>query len=615
MSALVVFVSVVPYGAATAQVRAGSAELTLTATYGECYGISQPVSVSVDMTDTSTTVVGGQFFLSYDVTALAFVSIDPGDPPFTNELHEYVDTVSGEIDYAVGIPLGGQGTSEDRTMAVLNFIAVDEACNAAGLVSFREHDPPSRLGDATGENVDLQLNNLGPITIDGPPIIGGLVASGGAVNDECEFELNFSATVTDDCCIMADDVTVVATLVTGDAALSPVVNLVQVGPAEVSVDGTVTLSDLTSCAATVQLTLDASDCCQNSAVQVQQTADVSDEMPPAIDCPAEIVIDPDAGSCEALVTFDPITATDNCDSDVSVICDYAGGDVEPAGTTITVTCQSTDHCGNDASCIFDVMVSSVNKLLLDVELEGVTTTPVPFSRCITLELWRCGEGVEVVEEVVNFTEGLGSTTVSVPCGEYTCITARDKLHTLRRTIDPIETDMNGAKYVAVFTDSSDKKLVGGNFNDLYNNYIDIIDFGVYNYQWGIGYGTPPTGDTDCASQYPHADVSGDGWVDNIEFSFILANFLETHEPNCCGRAPGVASIRDEGPIMSISASELRRRGMGHLVVADLNGDGWVDEADVAAFSQGARPLRRAREISIPYRAVPVRLKSEVDEER
>jgi len=36
----------------------------------------------------------------------------------------------------------------------------------------------------------------------------------------------------------------------------------------------------------------------------------------------------------------------------------------------------------------------------------------------------------------------------------------------------------------------------------------------------------------------------------------------------------------------VSVKALRRAGLSQLVAADLNGDGWLDVADIAAFAQG-----------------------------
>jgi hypothetical protein len=45
----------------------------------------------------------------------------------------------------------------------------------------------------------------------------------------------------------------------------------------------------------------------------------------------------------------------------------------------------------------------------------------------------------------------------------------------------------------------------------------------------------------------------------------------------------------ERPVTRISIEELERRGLGDLIVADLNHDGWLDIRDMEAFMNGARP--------------------------
>jgi hypothetical protein len=44
-----------------------------------------------------------------------------------------------------------------------------------------------------------------------------------------------------------------------------------------------------------------------------------------------------------------------------------------------------------------------------------------------------------------------------------------------------------------------------------------------------------------------------------------------------------------GPISRISIAGLYARGLGGLAVGDLNRDGWLDQLDIAAFMDGARP--------------------------
>jgi len=123
---------------------------------------------------------------------------------------------------------------------------------------------------------------------------------------------------------------------------------------------------------------------------------------------------------------------------------------------------------------------------------------------------------------------------------------------------------------------------GGNVPGLYDSYF---------------YGAPALA--------AHADITGDGVVNTGDFTFIQINFLEFSEANCPGallrtdpHAGGQLAGRavhadDAGPVTSITVAELRRRGMGSLAQADLNGDGVLDTDDAYAFLAGARPDRAA----------------------
>ncbi len=73
----------------------------------------------------------------------------------------------------------------------------------------------------------------------------------------------------------------------------------------------------------------------------------------------------------------------------------------------------------------------------------------------------------------------------------------------------------------------------------------------------------------------------------FDFSFIQINFLDGNDADCCsGPAPMGPTSR---PVLSISLDELRRRGLSELALGDINGDSMLDQADMAAFMQGARP--------------------------
>ncbi|MBZ0172587.1 MAG: hypothetical protein K8E66_09435, partial [Phycisphaerales bacterium] len=139
-----------------------SSTLSLNTTMCESSGV---LTVTIDMSDTAVDVVGGQFFMEFDDSALTFVSADPGGGTFTLEVFEVVG--ASTIDYAVGVPLGGSGTNGAETMAVLTFTVNAENCTPeAGLVSFRGNMPPSRLTDDLGNPVLPELFDLDEVYFD-----------------------------------------------------------------------------------------------------------------------------------------------------------------------------------------------------------------------------------------------------------------------------------------------------------------------------------------------------------------------------------------------------------------------------------------------------------------
>ena len=350
---------------------------------------------------------------------------------------------------------------------------------------------------------------------------------------------------------------------------------------------------------TLERTWTATDNCGNTDT-CTQTITVQDTTDPVFvqTCPlTPITVYSDAGTCEAAgSTVNPTTptATDNC-STPSV--DFVRSDGKPnlldayeaIDSPITITWTAEDDCGNTATCTQTVTVIDDNQLLVDVQLSP-TMVAGPITRCITFELWECGTPSSVtVEEVLTFNSGLASATIEVPCGDYTCITARDTLHTLRRTDEDF--GVIGTQYVADFTGDpagGGDWLIGGNLNDDF--WIDILDFGVYSWQWSVDYDGNPAdgsgGNTNCTTTpYPHADVNGDSEVSSADFTFIQIHFWLGHEANCCGQL----GFSGDGPLTEISVEELRDLGLGHLSVGDLNGDGWLDMEDVSAFLQGVRP--------------------------
>jgi hypothetical protein len=338
-----------------------------------------------------------------------------------------------------------------------------------------------------------------------------------------------------------------------------------------------------------------------SAMLVDSPAILIDGTPPDLDCPEDVTVHADAGACIEASDVDPgwATAADALDSDPPSI-EYRRSDLGqwnegllepyPAGVT-TITWRATDCAGNVAECEQTVEVTNTNEMEVAVQLEW----PFAGTRCVTFKLWNCGTMVAVnAQDEFVFTNGMAAATVVVACGAYDCVTARDRLHSLRRTDENL--GIVEKRYQANFTGdpaSGGDWLVSGNLNGDY--YIDILDFGVFSAQWLETY--PGGAVTDCATAWPHADISGNGLVWAEDYAFISGNFLQSNEPNCCG-AFGVLDPADEGnaiggasagPLREISVVELRARGLGHLSVGDLNGDGWLNEQDLTAFMLGARP--------------------------
>jgi hypothetical protein len=367
---------------------------------------------------------------------------------------------------------------------------------------------------------------------------------------------------------------------------------------------------------TFDRTWEAVDDCGNASTCIQPFSVVDTTPPDVSDCPDDIETDADVGGCTASVSWTPPTVSDFCDPSPTIEYDIDLDDngsvddttaaptyVFPPGTH-RVTVRVFDSCDNlNDSCDFTVTVNAVNDLLLSLSLSGAVTSPL--TRCITLELWECPGAAPsaIVDVELTFVGGSFVGVVPIPCGSYTCMTARDTLHTLRRTLDTADGfGIVGTQYVADFI-SAAKPLLGGNLND--DPYVDILDFGVFFGEFGVFYDsnldTFPDGDTICGvTPFPHADVNGDGTVDSLDFGFIQLNFLVFQEPNCCGAPLGpsgptwagspkvpVPHARG-GPVTRISVIELKRRGLGHLAAADLTRDGMLDHQDIAAFLNGAR---------------------------
>lgn len=319
----------------------------------------------------------------------------------------------------------------------------------------------------------------------------------------------------------------------------------------------------------------------------------SDSTAPVLSgCPSSQTVNPDPGLFTATVTWASPTSIDGCDGPTPVTCVPPSGSAFPIGTTVVV-CSATDSCDIVGSCGFNVTVRDPT-MVVDVQLSP-NMSAGPFNRCMTFDLWDCGPTGPLlhstVSQTIPFSSGLASgVTVHIPGGAFDCMTARDTLHTLRSTSPNLAT-ANGFQYTATVVGpraGGGHWLMGGNLND--DNFIDILDFGIFIRRFL----TPANANAPCGTASPDANINGDGVVDLIDFVFVQVNSLLPAEPNCCGAA---IAAEAELPVESITLTELRRRGMGDLAVADLNEDGVLDYRDMSAFMGGARP-RQASHIPL-----------------
>ncbi|MEW6251712.1 MAG: right-handed parallel beta-helix repeat-containing protein [Planctomycetota bacterium] len=578
------------------------AVLTLRPLGGEtCYKPGDILTVEVYLSDVSTpaNIVGGDFFLTYDAAKLALVddpndsAVRPGDAPFVVEVYECstdhtgfnCTPAAGLIDYSVGVTPGGPGTSDPTVMARMDFLVLTgtNACSLPELVQFRPHDPPTKLSQYQGAPAAPAMVNLEALAIDAeaPQIV--ITLDDGIQDPNCvETVIPVTIVVTDNCGVLLADVTYSLTA-SGGTLNTGGVTAVQTNAQTVTISGNLVLT-APPCEVNISAQVDAYDCPLNHGTGADVAA-WDDLTPPTFTAPANRTQHADPGLCTA-VLVPPIDPPVGADCHTPVTVEYKRSDRAnwnegltepyPAGVT-TITWKATDACTNVAAEQFQtVTIEDVNDIVFNVEIDTLLDGPV--TRCVTFEVWDCTNPVIVLPTLVDFTpagtHASGTVTLTVPCGRtYTCITARDTLHALRRTVTPT-TGGSPPTWIADFTGAAGKRLLSGNLND--DAWIDILDFGVFSWQWGVNYGS---GNTTCATPYPHADLTGDGVVGSGDFTAIQINYIQGREANCCGAGGDNAGT----PVTRIALAELAKLGLAELAAGDWNHDGWLDADDIDAF--------------------------------
>ncbi|MFZ9880271.1 MAG: MopE-related protein [Phycisphaerales bacterium] len=277
--------------------------------------------------------------------------------------------------------------------------------------------------------------------------------------------------------------------------------------------------------------------------------------------PASASLAADAGTTLGAYLAQPtVAALDDCDGTVvvSIAVAYPGGAVDsawpadgyfPVGQS-TIDFSASDAAGNVVSAQRTVTVAAHQLLDLDITLLGVVVGDS--TRSIRV---RAGGSVQTVV-VPCVRESGAASMIEVPvAAAYSCILVKDVAHSLTRSV---AATVSNSRYQA------EAALVQGDSND--DDFIDVLDFGAFVGDIGLD-----------ATRSARSNFNADLAVNTGDFAFIGIGFLAAGD-SCGGLVEGTPRER-------VSVRELRRRGLGELVRADIDGDGWLDGRDIALFLQ------------------------------
>lgn len=186
---------------------------------------------------------------------------------------------------------------------------------------------------------------------------------------------------------------------------------------------------------TTNVTLTVADN-QGASSQCVATVTVNDSTAPAIACPADMVVDAAPGACEAVVEFE-VSAMDNCDGPVAVVCNPPSGSAFPVGVT-EVTCVATDNAGNSANCTFTVTVNGSG-----AAIAGTVSVNGTGVEGATVKLLDDEDPTIVIENLLTDSQGNYSFQ-DVPPGEYQVMLVEPLGYTVNQNFVVIDLTVCGA---------------------------------------------------------------------------------------------------------------------------------------------------------------------------
>lgn len=190
------------------------------------------------------------------------------------------------------------------------------------------------------------------------PQISACSAQTANTDATCAATMNFSVTVNDNCGVDPQGLMVTPTLTAGNATFgTPSYTAEPLSPTQTRFVGTLPITELMGCAATVRLTFVAQDRCGRASAACNATAQVRNTAPLIITCPGDIVVDRGDLLCDADWSdwLDSVTVMSECNRNVT-ITHSATGCGFPPGSTTTVVWTARDDCGNTASCSANITV-------------------------------------------------------------------------------------------------------------------------------------------------------------------------------------------------------------------------------------------------------------------
>lgn len=167
-----------------------------------------------------------------------------------------------------------------------------------------------RIKVAAVDNVFFDISDDDMFAYNNPPSASASTA-GGSVDDDCEFLVEFEATVTDACRVSAADVSLEFIKAANNFSLGiPAVNKMQVSPTEVSITGSILAFDLLNSPAELTVRVTGEDGC-GLVGDAEADAVIVDDIPPTI----AVSVDPDSlwpPNHKMVPITAEVVAEDNC---------------------------------------------------------------------------------------------------------------------------------------------------------------------------------------------------------------------------------------------------------------------------------------------------------------